>query len=221
MSQFPPPPPPPAPAMPPPPASRSFAQKVMAWAKAHPIWAVVVALVLLGAVASPFTSESTPAEKPKASQTKKADPKPKATTAPKATRAPEPATPIEKIKAALKKTDVDIENVIYERKKPRVEFNVGDNLTNGMIRTGIGNDVFAIAEAVHKSGVPVRELAIRGLFPLTDKYGKTEPGQVFFVTLLGPDLAKINYDDVVATSFDNIKNLSADGLVMVHPDLRE
>lgn len=139
-----------------------------------------------------------------------------------------PKTPEGKLLAAVKKTNADNPKVVDYRdlddgsgKYAIVNFKVGDNFSNGTIRTGIAKDVFAMAEAALKSGVPFEEISFRGLFPLTDEYGNTKAGQVFFATFDRATLKKINFDNILATQFDNIENLSIDGIVMLHPDLRE
>ena len=137
-----------------------------------------------------------------------------------------PKTPKGKLQAAVDQTSA---------KKPRVneyftidgvthatvQFSVQDNLTNGMTRTGIAQDVFAMAEAALKSKVPFDEIAFRGMFPLSDVYGNTKPGQVFYTTFDRTELKKVNFDNVLVTKFSNIKNLSKDGIVVLHPDLRK
>jgi hypothetical protein len=155
-----------------------------------------------------------------------------ATASPKESKAPQeaptPTTPKAKLLGALKETDAEKPRVASyynldngKGKYAEVQFNVGDNITKGTIRTGIANDVFDMAEAALKSGVPFKELAFRGMFPLTDKYGKTEPGQVFFTTFKRSELEKVQFDDIVATSWDNLPNLVIDGIVVLHPDFRE
>ena len=139
------------------------------------------------------------------------------------TDAAKPTTPKGKLKAALAKAD-DVEGAkvnTIDGDYIEVGFKVGDNLSNGTIRTGIANDVFAMAEPVNKSGVKFKELAFRGTFPLTDKYGNTKAGQVFFTTFTKKTLNKIQFDNAVATSFDNMENLVIDGIIVLHPDLPE
>lgn len=57
----------------------SVGQRAITWAKAHPVWAVVIALVVIGVLASPFVSDDEASSKgkddTKASETKKADEK--------------------------------------------------------------------------------------------------------------------------------------------------
>jgi hypothetical protein len=192
--------------------------RVLGWAKAHPILALIAVVVVISLLASPFTGGGSgdSDKKPRADDTTAAAEEP----APDE-EAP-PAKPVDRLRAALRKTKVDVESVSLRKDgHALVEFNVRDNLSDNLIRVGIGKDVFAIAEAASKADVNIiSELAMRGLFPLVDKYGNEDPGQVFFTTFLGSDLGKINYDDVVATSFDNIENLAVDGIVMLHQDLR-
>lgn len=169
---------------------------------------VAVVIVVLGLVGA-CGSEEPPSSEPEKAQSSKSTPK--------------PTTPKGKLKAALAKADdvdgakVNTVNGDYVE----VGFKVGDNISNGTIRTGIANDVYAMAEPINKSGVKFKELAFRGTFPLTDKYGNTKPGQVFFTTFTKKTLNKIQYDDAVATSFDNMENLVIDGIIVLHPDLRE
>lgn len=172
------------------------------------------ALVIFGALST--ETETDPDAKPDSSETTSPD-------------APTPTTPEGKLLAAVKDTDRDVESPKVVKymdtddgvKYAEIQFKVGDNLSNGTIRTGIGLDVFAMAEAALKSGVPFDELAFRGMFPLTDKFGNTKSGQVFFTTFTRDTLEKINWDNRVVTQFDNIENLSIDGIVLLHPDFRE
>lgn len=139
-----------------------------------------------------------------------------------------PTTPKGKLLAAIKAGDRDIESPRVSeytttddgKKYAEIKFKVKDNFGNKTIRTGIAQDVFSMAEAALKSGVPFDELAFRGMFPLTDKYGNDSLGQVFFTTFTRDTLKKIKFDNVVATQYDNIENLSIDGIVMLHPDFR-
>ena len=163
------------------------------------------AVLVLGLVGACGTAEEAPKSEEKKSESAK------------------PTTPKGKLKAALAKTD-DVEGAkvnTIDGGYIEVGFKVGDNLTDGTIRTGIANDVYAMAEPINKSGVKFKELAFRGTFPMSDKYGNTKPGQVFFTTFTKKTLNKIQYDDIVATSFDNMENLVIDGIIVLHPDLRE
>lgn len=101
-----------------------------------------------------------------------------------------------------------------------VNFDVGDNLSKKLIRVGIAKDVFAIAEAAKKSGVRFKELSFRGMFPLVDKFGEESDGQVFFTTFTRNTVNRINYDEILVTQFDNIEDLAADNVVVLHPDFR-
>lgn len=101
-----------------------------------------------------------------------------------------------------------------------VQFKVRDNLSKGTIRTGIAKDVYAMAEPISKTDVKFKELAIRGTFPLTDEFGNTEPGQVFYTTFTRATLRKIDYDNPTALTFENMERLVIDGIVVLHPDFR-
>ena len=207
------------------PAGHSAFREDRPWYKKKRFVIPIGVFLLLGAIGA-FVDEDTP------SGDQSSGTGSTATAAPKQSREPESAptltTPEAKLLAALKKTDAEKPKVASyndldsgKGKYAEVKFNVGDNISNGTIRTGIANDVFDMAEAALKSGVPFKELAFRGMFPLTDKFGNTEPGQVFFTTLKRSTLAKIQFEDIVATSWDNMPNLVIDGIVVLHPDLRE
>lgn len=66
------PPPPP----PPPTGSTSTKDRVLAWAKAHPVWAVIAVIVALGIVTAPFTggTDDPAADRPAAKETTSAKP---------------------------------------------------------------------------------------------------------------------------------------------------
>lgn len=237
MTNPPPPPPPSSPFHapgypPPPPKPPGFKDSLLTWAKKHPVWAgiaaVLIVLTLIGlAVPAEDTNEdakaadsSTNVEPSKAPASSTPSKEPSA--APSTSKPAKPKTPLEALKAKLKKTDVKVKTVeIDPDGVALVEFKVQDNFTKGMIRTGIANDVFAIAEAAHKSKVRIKELQMRGLAPLTDEYGQTEEGQAFFTTFAGSTLARINYDEITIKTFDNLENLAIDGIVVLLPDLRK
>ncbi|HTW17099.1 MAG TPA: DUF2510 domain-containing protein [Nocardioides sp.] len=138
---------------------------------------------------------------------------------------PKPAKPIEQVQDAVDESDADDPTVSRwgGRGSWLVEFKVKDNLSMGMVRGGIAIDVFDIAEEISKldDDVPVKEVAFRGTFPLVDKFGEEEDGQVFFTTFRGSDIRKINYDNVMTSEMDTVEALAIDNIVGLHPDFRD
>jgi hypothetical protein len=171
-------------------------------------------------VASSATDDQTAGEEPSAPPSQSPTEKPEKTPSEKP--AP-PASPKEQLEAAIEDSDAD--NVHL---KPwsgagswLVEFDVKDNLSRGLIQGGIAIDVFDMAERISDTGVPVKEVAFRGMFPLVDKFGNEKPGQVFFTTLRGSTMNKINYDNIDNTQVDLIKALAIGHIVVLHPDLQD
>lgn len=82
-------------------------------------------------------------------------------------------------------------------------------------------DTYAILNAIEKSGVKYRKAEIEGTFPMSDKFGNDLGAVVVYRVSFTRDTAqRVNYDDVVVTSWDNMESL-ADGLVFLHPAFRD
>lgn len=158
---------------------------------------VLVALVIIGAVAGDNDETGNQADEPSA-----------------------PATPLERLEDAVAESGADSATVEMSGSTVSVTFEVSDNLTDGFIRTGIAQDVYDMAERIKKSGVDYEEVTFEGTFPLTDQFGNTEDGRVFYAAFTRSTLGQINYDNPTATSFENMENLAVDGIVQLHPDLR-
>lgn len=127
-----------------------------------------------------------------------ASPSPTRTTvAPKPKPAPKPVpmTAQEKVDKALRDSGVTgakiTENtggVIF------VSIPVGDNLTNGMIRSGTERDAKDVMAAIAKTKAATKGLGVRGVADMQDQYGNPMPNsQVFWVFLKGETVKKINW----------------------------
>lgn len=210
--------------MPPPPQPQTFPQKVITWARKHPIWAGVIALLVVSILAAPFTgtSETEPTAKDDtSSETKKDDAGDKAekSKAPKGSEAPaKPKTPRQLVEEAV--DDLDVEGAkVSDETTPRdyvIEFEVSDNLTNDMIRTGADNDAKEILEAVAKADPKLRSVGIRGLFPLVDDYGEESKGQVYWAYFPRAVVQRINWDNLDVVELETIADAYA-----LHPDMRD
>ncbi|MBO0729300.1 MAG: hypothetical protein J2P57_08575 [Acidimicrobiaceae bacterium] len=129
------------------------------------------------------------------------------------------ATPVQRLQQAVDDSRADSPRVSREAKGVYViNFDVGDNLTAGMIRTGVAMDVFDMAEKINESGVSYQKLIFWGEGPLTDAYGNTEDGLLFRATFTNDTVQRINWDSFVS-SWDGLEQL-ADGFVYLHPSLR-
>ncbi len=95
-----------------------------------------------------------------------------------------------------------------------IDFDVADNISGGLRRVGMENDVRDIFEAIYTSGLIVSEAGVSGFFPLVDGSGSTSRTLVINATLDADVAAKINWDK---DAFD-VKELWTETLR--HPDLR-
>lgn len=232
MSNVPPPPPPPTsssvPPPPPPPEKTSTMQDIIGWIKRHPIWAGLAGaaclLIIIVGVAMPAeeieddpadeaTSESKKGSKDSGDDAEEAkddqpDPEPKPNTR-------------KAVEAALEDVDLlgedpELEPVMVKGNW-HVAFKVGDNLSNGMIANGANMDAQAILTAVHEAAPDAKSIGIRGLFPLVDKYGNEDDGQVYWALFERGTLNQLNWDAVEEQTLD--VEAAADVYVL-HPDMR-
>lgn len=155
-----------------------------------------------------------------------AQPTPTATSSGKPTpstpKPSKPATPAEKVQAAVEATDVDAPRVKLNSPQPgyiKITFKVGDNLSNHLIQIGLAHDVFDSARAIRDTEVPYKRLWFDGTFPLQDKYGKEYVGRVFHVQLKKSTVDRINFDNILVTTWEGLNRL-ADSFVILNPGLR-
>lgn len=103
-----------------------------------------------------------------------------------------------------------------------VVMNVSDNLTTGLIATGIKDDAGEVMTALfaEEPDLDVRWVTIEGLFPLTDRYGNTSPGDVLSLRFRRQEAEKVNWDYPGASlRLDLLPDLYE--WLFIHPDLRE
>jgi hypothetical protein len=103
-----------------------------------------------------------------------------------------------------------------------VRMNVSDNLTMNMIAGGFEIDAGDVMIALYRDNpqLDVQWVDITGLFPLTDEFGNTEPGEVVTVHLIEEDADKVNWTTEESTlALDILPGLYE--WHFIHPELRE
>jgi hypothetical protein len=196
--------------------------KKKSWFVRHKILTAVLALVAVFVVAGVAGGEepqaqpetaagSTGGAEEKVAEEKEPEPEPK----------PEPKlTPKQQVAEAVADTvdGAEIEDWSRRGKSVVVTFPVNDNLTSGMIRSGAHSDTLAILIAVAGTDAPVRDIGVRGTFPLVDKYGNESPGQVLWSywakAWRGVDWGKDDIEYLIEVP-------EAADVYFAHPDLRE
>jgi len=103
-----------------------------------------------------------------------------------------------------------------------VTMNVSDNLTMNMIGGGFEIDAGELMIALYKENpdLDVRWVAVDGLFPLTDQYGNTEPGEVVSIRFVEEEADRVNWDTPESTlTLDILPGLYE--WLFIHPELQE
>lgn len=134
-----------------------------------------------------------------------------------ATTSTAPMTPLAKLQAALSKSDAKDAKVTASPNGPGtylVTFKVEDNLSHGLIRTGIALDTFDAARKALASGVPFTQLWFDGTFPVVDKYGKQSTDVVYHSWFKRATLQKIQFDNINRGSIDTLRSLSDGGVIL-------
>jgi hypothetical protein len=98
----------------------------------------------------------------------------------------------------------------------QVRFRVGDNLTNGMIRSGAKVDIQRILQAADESGLEFHEITVFGSFPLVDKLGNESLDVVTKATYEGSTIKNINWNNFL---FKNVYDIAQ--YHWLHPAFRE
>jgi hypothetical protein len=103
-----------------------------------------------------------------------------------------------------------------------IRMNVSDNLTMNMIAGGFELDAGEMMLALYRDNrqLDVRWVDITGLFPLTDEFGNTEPGEVVTVHFIEEEADKVNW----STDESTLKLDILPGLYewhFIHPELQE
>ena len=96
-----------------------------------------------------------------------------------------------------------------------IEFNANENLTKGLMRRGIHNDVRDAYEVLYDSPLQVGYVTIKALLPLTDQFGNESDG-VVFISSMDADIAeKVDWEN------KSLLDLERMGVVdFVHPAIQ-
>lgn len=201
---------------------RSFLNKVPGF-RSGKTWKKVVASVgylfiaftLLGLVVGEDTSQTTPpsVQEQQVDKAQKNE-RPAATTSLEeneqpATLSPDPKAILEtavkdKLKDKVREVQVNDYANNPEQKIVLIHFNGGDNLSTSLIRKGMSKDCAEVFEKIYTAGVPVHEATCFVYFPLQDKYGNSSEEVVMKLNLGQETAAKINWEGVSKTEFDNV-----------------
>lgn len=84
-----------------------------------------------------------------------------------------------------------------------VAFN--DNLTEGMIQSGMQIDIADTLKAVSQSGYNFSDIIIRGTFPLVDKFGNSRETEVLQAEYSKSTVSRINWNNFL---FDNVFDIA-------------
>lgn len=103
-----------------------------------------------------------------------------------------------------------------EQKIILVRWDIGDNLTEGMIRLSAKSDVADILRTIGESGINCREVTVFGSFPLVDKFGHSSKDVVVKASYKGATIKRINWDQVL---IDNMYEIADEK--WFHPTFRE
>lgn len=80
-----------------------------------------------------------------------------------------------------------------------INYNASDNLTKGLIATGIKSKMSDLYFKLYKSGLPIGSVSVCAYMPLTDKYGNESDDIVYTTRLEKEEAAKINWSADDAT----------------------
>jgi len=75
-------------------------------------------------------------------------------------------------------------------------FDIGDNLTEGLIKAGARFETIEILEYAKAEYPDASQVTVRGSFPMVDQYGNTSTDVVVDVTYLRSTIYKINFDGI-------------------------
>jgi len=80
-----------------------------------------------------------------------------------------------------------------------IEFNAADNLSKGLIKTGVQMKISEILIALFTQRDDIQKVTIAALFPLQDKYGNPFRGAVYVAELDSVEAKKVNWNIDSAT----------------------
>jgi len=157
------------------------------------------------------TTMSTPTNTPMPTDTPKPTNTPIPTVTPTPTNTPKPTeTPTaeekvcglitEKLGSINRKGVARVEECkIVPGSKPEVfvRWAINDNLTGGLIRTGMYMDIVDILKAVRNANIQYSTVQVRGTFPLVDVYGNVSEATVVRATYTKTTIDKINWNNFI------------------------
>lgn len=87
-----------------------------------------------------------------------------------------------------------------------VEFDLSDNLTRGLRRAGVENDMRDVYKAVYTApaGRKVRSMELQAWTALVDRFGKESQGSAFTTALDDETAAQVNWDNADVLNFNHI-----------------
>lgn len=88
---------------------------------------------------------------------------------------------------------IEVEQALNGKYNVLVEFNADDNLSKGMIKTGIQIKIAEILKPLFTERGDVQEVTVIALFPLQDKYGRSFRGGVYKAVLNTGEASKVNW----------------------------
>jgi len=108
----------------------------------------------------------------------------------------------------------DLVSLKRSRKEVAVTLKAGDNLTSGMIRTGIKLDAEKAFKAIHDAGYKPKSVTVNFTFPLVDKAtGKESVDVVATYFIDRASFREVNWDNSDAVDWDFYR-------AMLHPALQ-
>ena len=128
--------------------------------------------------------------------------------------APSPPGPDKQINDRLNELGIDATFTTIqgpEGQEVTAEFDIPENLTEGMIKSGARQDTIDILEYAKATYPNASQVRVTGSYPLTDDYGNTSTEIVINLTYLKSTLDKINFNGVAS---ENIWELADRGYIV-------
>lgn len=82
----------------------------------------------------------------------------------------------------------------------RISWNINDNLTEDLIKTGIQLDATDLLQAVDEGSIPFQRVILEGYFPMVDAYGKTTDEMVVHLIYNKDTIDKIQWSNFLYTN---------------------
>ncbi len=186
-----------------------------------PIWRrwwfiALVAIIVIGGIGQAFGGSGEPTTAAPASSPTAQSSTPEPSASP-ASEADELRASIE---AKLGKGNRDVARVAEVRidAKQRnvfVKWAANDNLSTGLIKTGMQTDTVDVLRVIVDSGINFKTIETRITFPLTDKKGNSTESVVVQADYSQAELADVNWENFLHTNVWDIADRS-----VVHPEIR-